>query len=867
MRLEDYERKVFEDVGGLYQKGEEDNTPQDHFTDSLNVHHEISEWRTRDGLSSSIILGYQGNVRRFAFFNDIILILDDNGNLYTYSARAGDTATTPIINVPGAVDFSAIKILGKIFIAFHDGQFGLNGVNLKLFIPDSTIIANDIIRDAAGLAPISATPIVAVDGAGGLVNAGTYKIAVVYITNTGFITQPGPKIAGVFTLTSYVAPGAKKINISNIPTGPAGTSQRQIVITKAGLTEFFFVASAQGGVINDNVATTVTINLDDTTDLVASADYLFDLLEAIPAPLALHVYAGRLFTAGELNNSSILRGSLVGDVESFDQTTGIYFVHKDDGFTIRNLFQMRNTLYIWKNLGTWYVTDNGNDPSEWPEASSFDENVGIPIHGIAEFYNNADVRIARDWTIVADRSGLLLFDGVLRKPQLTNKIGKLWGKINFTYFHKITIVVDDQRHKIYCSIPTSYSTEANTFLCGDYSLCPGKIPESTQIKWSKWDIKPCGSSRRITALGLFNYSPDVVPMLKIGSIDGTGRIYTLDPDVTTDDGQDIESYFESSLLFWEPGHVHTFTALRLRVIGSGTIVNSIRGEDNVNQTSIPSIALSALDFRFFLEIPEGKIDGVNTQFTSCYLTSGGFLLVYQNGLLVTTWTQIATGTIQFTTAPLINDSIQFIYIIDPNSVRTTQFVGEVPTGLINGINTSYTLSNSVPTSEKLYVLGFQNGLLIRNNTDFIVLGNVVTMTVAPLVNDTLYFVYHKDTLQAGWFYEDRGLLGGTTNIFTLSATPSREFVAVFLNGLLLRKFIDYQINGITLILTNQVASNDSLQFFYRLLSSPEGSGSEKLIRYNFQNEKAKVKMDLTAGRFTISKVEYFGSPTYPMRPQ
>jgi len=48
-----------------------------------------------------------------------------------------------------------------------------------------------------------------------------------------------------------------------------------------------------------------------------------------------------------------------------------------------------------------------------------------------------------------------------------------------------------------------------------------------------------------------------------------------------------------------------------------------------------------------------------------------------------------------------------------------------------------------------------------------------------------------------------------------------------------------------------------------LSSSP---GLEKLIRFNFQNEKAKLKFRLTSGRFVVSNCTIFGKEVYQMRP-
>lgn len=592
MRLEDYQQITLNKFRGLWSVGAEDTAPFDYFLDCLNIDYDAQEVRTRAGLSASITLGYgggNGKIRRFvSFFNPIAiitLILDDSGNLYTFSSRAGDTATTPLITVAAATDFAAIQVLGKIYIAFHNGNNGISGVNLKVYIPNAAL-ASDEIRDAAGVAPTAAGPIIAADGAAGIVNAGTYKIAVVYLTSSGYYTVPGPDVATVFTPTSYVAPGLKKISLTTIPvlTG----RKRQIIITKANLEEYFFLPSAFGGFINDDTTTTATLDFDDTIDLVDSADYLFDLLETIPAPLGLDEYHGRLITYGEPSpNSSILRVSYAGDPESFDSVDGIVIITKDDGFDCKNSAVLRDILYAHKNLGVFAVQDNGDIPANWA-VYPIDKSINTPVHGISEFFNLSGIRQARDFYLTIDRSGIILNNGAFRKPPLTLNIDKLWQRLNFAQYAKSILVVDEQQHKVFCAIPIDSSTENNLFLFGSYNECPGQIPDAS-IQWSPWEIKPGGTIKRPTAIGLIAVVPDTVPTLKIGSVDGGGKLWKLDTTVSTDDGTAIESYLETSLLYYEGGWVHFFTAVRMRITGTGNLEITVKGEDNVNTASIRTV--------------------------------------------------------------------------------------------------------------------------------------------------------------------------------------------------------------------------------------------------------------------------------------
>lgn len=64
---------------------------------------------------------------------------------------------------------------------------------------------------------------------------------------------------------------------------------------------------------------------------------------------------------------------------------------------------------------------------------------------------------------------------------------------------------------------------------------------------------------------------------------------------------------------------------------------------------------------------------------------------------------------------------------------------EVPTGLINNVNTVFTVSVA-PNSLAAFEL-FQDGLLLQQIVDYTIVGTTITMTSAPLFGQTLYAVY------------------------------------------------------------------------------------------------------------------------------
>src|SRR5439155_12344129 len=99
--------------------------------------------------------------------------------------------------------------------------------------------------------------------------------------------------------------------------------------------------------------------------------------------------------------------------------------------------------------------DNTDVPSSWTKPTDIDSAMSAtPIHGIAEFASYGNKKITRDWTLMVGASGITLFDGIIRKPPITNFINDLWQTINFACFNRIVLAVDEEQHKIYCAFPT-----------------------------------------------------------------------------------------------------------------------------------------------------------------------------------------------------------------------------------------------------------------------------------------------------------------------------------------------------------------------------------------------------------------------------
>ena len=69
------------------------------------------------------------------------------------------------------------------------------------------------------------------------------------------------------------------------------------------------------------------------------------------------------------------------------------------------------------------------------------------------------------------------------------------------------------------------------------------------------------------------------------------------------------------------------------------------------------------------------------------------------------------------------------------------FEREVPSGTVNGVNTSFTLS-SLPHSAKAVDV-YINGLLQRLTTDYTISGSIVSFVIAPSSGQVVYVSYIK----------------------------------------------------------------------------------------------------------------------------
>lgn len=151
-----------------------------------------------------------------------------------------------------------------------------------------------------------------------------------------------------------------------------------------------------------------------------------------------------------------------------------------------------------------------------------------------------------------------------------------------------------------------------------------------------------------------------------------------------------------------------------------TIATSITGVLKGNGTAI-SAASAGTDYEVPLTFSTGLTRAVNTITVNTTQNIAKLSNLTTNGFVKTSG---GDGTLSVDTT-----SYQAAFIT----------VQEIPTGLVNNANTSFSLAHT-PVSDMRVIL-FQDGLALIQGTDYTISGATITMTTAPNFGQTVYAKY------------------------------------------------------------------------------------------------------------------------------
>jgi hypothetical protein len=475
--MREHEPINLEEFNGLWDRGNLEEVPLDHFSEAQNLQFFGERaFGTRDGIGrhQDVVSPLSSILRMYNYptsDKNTILVLTSGGNIY----HVVDSTTIfgPILTIPTMTDFGFVPYNGRAYITPFgttlvggmNRELGLTGEFLYVYKGDGTAA-----RKAAGNPPsTNITP--AVNGAG-FTDAGVHIFGYVYETDTGYLTAPGGLVA-------FTTLAANSLDFSTIANSPdVFVTKKHLVASKVIQTyngdvngyQLFFVP---GATIPNNVVTTLSNISFFDQDLLEDASHLLDNFSEISAGVGLCTYHNRLCLWGEPNNISVVRVSAVGEPEAINQIDGLLTV-TPDGNPLTNAAELRDVIYVFKRNKTVAFTDNGDEPATWP-LSSVDSAMGCGVHGIATVVDAGSANV--DSLIVGTYTGLTIFNGRYLHPDLSWKVSELWGNQTFkTDNRRIQIINDSVGEKLYTVLTD------RTILFGDY----GNGLDPKKIRWMPW---------------------------------------------------------------------------------------------------------------------------------------------------------------------------------------------------------------------------------------------------------------------------------------------------------------------------------------------------------------------------------------------
>jgi len=464
--LRDHSAIVLEEFNGLWKRGDADSTPPDHFSDCNNIAYIQSGFRWRDGIDT--YLPFPNIVRIYTYTKQdgqSLLLLDDTGVVYDT-----DYPLATVLTIADMTDFGYFGYAGRAYITPCDGNTGLENESVYVYLGDGTAA-----RIAAGEKPTDVDGALAAanSGSAGNVEAGIHVFAVVYETNTGFLTAIGPD-----TLPTVTAPGSEEVDLTNIPVSPNSYVVNVHVIATRAINPLTYTGDTRGyqfyfipDAVVANGVTTLTVSFFDS-ELLEDATYLLDMYEEIPATAGLTSYHNRMVGWASFDNPSVIIISVAGEPEAFNQVDGL-ITFPLDGNPVTNVQEFRDILYAFKRTKTNAWADNGDDPSSWA-MTTLDQGIGAGLHSIAKVLDSEGVNV--DYLVIGSYTGVILFNGAYQYPELTWKIRDLWLTIDRDAFSDIQVLNNSIEQFIEVILADG------TMLHGDYS----NGLDAKNIRWSPW---------------------------------------------------------------------------------------------------------------------------------------------------------------------------------------------------------------------------------------------------------------------------------------------------------------------------------------------------------------------------------------------
>jgi hypothetical protein len=509
---------TIEEFKGLFDKGNKDDIPLDHFQICQNMSFGQGRMFSRPkwSLFSNAI---NQRVRRTFTYNaqstTFLIYMTYDGYLYTQKVHP--TIEAPVFRQAwdDTTDFDMVSFNNRAYIAVS--RFG-GFLGHAMYIFDGTL------WKTAGF------PTPGASSSGNYVNAGNIEAGVHYFgfaveTKTGFISK-----ATAISQPLTPAPGNRSFSFVGIPdySGDATVARVRIVATKvvqdtvfpANGLELFSSFFVPGGILNPGVLSG-EVNFYDS-QLLQEASYLQDIMPAPPGGSFIGVYHNRLVVGAAKNEGdpAVLPGetrhrlmfSRVNDPETFEVVDGTLLIDPSSDTTlvsevggtdviltgITDGHVYRDILYVGKLNSMHSVSDNGDIPANWPIAK-IDDGNGSFQHGFMTVLDSGGVNV--EYMLIANRNGIFVFNGLFNFPEMTYKISNIWLKISKNPYKlnaggntyparaKNHYIIDPFNKKIGACVCEDGANEPTAIYYCDFSETSVNDSEYfMNVKWSVWDM-------------------------------------------------------------------------------------------------------------------------------------------------------------------------------------------------------------------------------------------------------------------------------------------------------------------------------------------------------------------------------------------
>lgn len=193
--------------------------------------------------------------------------------------------------------------------------------------------------------------------------------------------------------------------------------------------------------------------------------------------------------------------------------------------------------------------------------------------------------------------------------------------------------------------------------------------------------------------------------------------------------------------------------------------------------------------------------------------TGGSLDLHVNGLLQEPDVDYTlAGTVITMTLPLLPGNYLRAFYVSGSGVAN--FVSnEIPTGAIDGFNTTFTLATSPNTNTlALYI----KGVLQEEGVDYTLAGTTITMVLPPLAGSYMRAFYITGSGVANFTRNEipGGAIDGMNTVFTIANIPVAESFGVYVNGLLQEPNVDYVLTDDTITMAIPPPVGSHLRAYY-----------------------------------------------------